>query len=730
MIIILKMKMTKIKLLLCILFSMIGICVNAQQTSLTIESNSPGWLSSKIGYGDQLTVKNLKVIGYLNNDDLKFIVNLARNYSLNGRLDMEDANFVGNTDVDDNYLIQSDVIFSNPSKEPLSFSYFSYPKSLKGGQNDHAMSGVIIDTLFINTTTNFTGALGARVNNIVIGNNVSILKYPSFNDVRMHSTIETVTFPSSLKEIRETWNIGGGSFSTIGEYFYIKNGKKFKDFPSLERMVASFKIEEMSDSLFFPSIKVLSLRGSMFKDGIHVFIGENIDTLEMPNKNSEINLHFSSSIPPRMERSLVFHQLPTNSYKVILYVPKGSVNAYRKCFENNGTNITIYEEKQPVTDIMLEKHELTLDVGESHMLKVNVEPSNADNKKVIWNSDNPDIVSVNTNGEVKALKSGETIIRVISEDGGYTDSCKVNVIYHVTDISLNETSVIFDNIGERMQLVATINPPNAYDKRVIWKSSNNNVCTVLESGIVVAMDVGNAIITATSVDGGFVATCMVTVLQPVTSINLNKHTMKIRVGSYEELHVTVSPDNASDKSVSWSSSDHNVIDVDDKGMVTARNAGKAFVIVKSKANDILKDSCEVIVLQPVTGVIISEPTITFGSIGSTKQLSATVLPNNASDKSVRWESSNVSICMVSDNGLVVAVGTGTAVVSVTTIDGGYIAVCVVTVTESDGIMTMEVDDLTGNEQIYDIQGKCIQSLQKGINIIRMNDGTIKKVIVK
>ncbi|MBQ5456808.1 MAG: Ig domain-containing protein, partial [Prevotella sp.] len=196
------------------------------------------------------------------------------------------------------------------------------------------------------------------------------------------------------------------------------------------------------------------------------------------------------------------------------------------------------------------------------------------------------------------------------------------------------------------------------------------------------------------------------------------------------LHVTVSPDNASDKSVSWSSSDHNVIDVDDKGMVTARNAGKAFVIVKSKANDILKDSCEVIVLQPVTGVIISEPTITFGSIGSTKQLSATVLPNNASDKSVRWESSNVSICMVSDNGLVVAVGTGTAVVSVTTIDGGYIAVCVVTVTESDGIMTMEVDDLTGNEQIYDIQGKCIQSLQKGINIIRMNDGTIKKVIVK
>ncbi|MBQ1581576.1 MAG: Ig domain-containing protein, partial [Prevotella sp.] len=149
-----------------------------------------------------------------------------------------------------------------------------------------------------------------------------------------------------------------------------------------------------------------------------------------------------------------------------------------------------------------------------------------------------------------------------------------------------------------------------------------------------------------------------------------------------------------------------------------------------KANDILKDSCEVIVLQPVTGVIISEPTITFGSIGSTKQLSATVLPNNASDKSVRWESSNVSICMVSDNGLVVAVGTGTAVVSVTTIDGGYIAVCVVTVTESDGIMTMEVDDLTGNEQIYDIQGKCIQSLQKGINIIRMNDGTIKKVIVK
>ena len=96
----------------------------------------------------------------------------------------------------------------------------------------------------------------------------------------------------------------------------------------------------------------------------------------------------------------------------------------------------------------------------------------------------------------------------------------------------------------------------------------------------------------------------------------------------------------------------------------------------------------------------------------------------------RKQGKNTSVCTVSGSGVVVAVGTGTTVISVTTTDGGYVAVCVATVSDSSGIMTLEIDSLTGNEEIYNVQGKRMNALQRGLNIIRMSDGTTKNVIIK
>ena len=168
----------------------------------------------------------------------------------------------------------------------------------------------------------------------------------------------------------------------------------------------------------------------------------------------------------------------------------------------------------------------------------------------------------------------------------------------------------------------------------------------------------------------------------------------------------------------------------DIGVVTAKKGGKTFIVAWANSNPDAKDSCEVTVLQPVTGISVSDASLSFDGIGGVKQLSATVQPEDASDKSVRWESSNTAVCTVSSSGIVVAVGVGVSVVYVTTVDGGYVAVCIVTVKESDGIMTIDVDALTGNETIYDVQGKRISKLQHGINIIRMTDGTTRKVVVE
>ena len=136
------------------------------------------------------------------------------------------------------------------------------------------------------------------------------------------------------------------------------------------------------------------------------------------------------------------------------------------------------------------------------------------------------------------------------------------------------------------------------------------------------------------------------------------------------------------------------------------------------------------VLQPVTGIEIDKKSITFTSTGESCQLSATVKPDDASDKTVRWFSSNTAVCTVSKSGVVIATGAGNAIVTATSVDGGFVAVCIVTVNESSGILDIEIDKLTGNEQIYDAQGKKQNSIKKGLNIIRMGDGTTRKVVVK
>lgn len=336
----------------------IASCVSsfAQQTSLVVDCQTPGWLSSKISYGDQMTVESLKVIGYLNEQDLKFISNLASYYSLHKRLDLEDANIVGNTPDKNNYLINDEDIFGNGGGsqvviDNLYFQFFSYPKNLTGG-DARAMNRLSIDTLYINTTTEFTGALMAKVNHIKIGDNVTILKYPSFNDVSKRGSawpiIESIEFPSTLKEIRETWN-SSKSYNTIN--CNIEKGIKNKVYPSLERLVASFKnVGYMPDSIFFPKIKFLSLdrynqySGNMFKGGMHVFIGNDIETVTEMGQAYGINLHFSNPVPPVLEGSLPYHyQLKNDSY-FRLYVPKGSSAAYRALFKDNGTNVTIIEE--------------------------------------------------------------------------------------------------------------------------------------------------------------------------------------------------------------------------------------------------------------------------------------------------------------------------------------------------------------------------------------------------
>ena len=333
----------------------------------------------------------------------------------------------------------------------------------------------------------------------------------------------------------------------------------------------------------------------------------------------------------------------------------------------------------PVASVSLSSTELTLTEGDTYEIVATVNPSNASEKTVTWSSSNTAVATVSSSGIVTANNVGTAAITVKTDDGGKTASCSVTVKpVSVSSVTLDKETLTL-KIGETYSLTATVLPENAANKRVSWSSSNTSVAMVNSNGKVTAISVGSAIITVTTEDGGKKATCSVSVNPiPVTGVSLNKTSMTLLIGGTEKLTATVSPSNATNKNVTWSSSNTNIATVDSNGNVSAISVGTAIITVKTEDGGKMA-TCSVTVNPiSVTGVSLDQTSLTLTE-GDTKTLTATVSPSNATDKSVTWSSSNTSVATVSSSGLVTAKSAGSATITVTTKDGSKTATCKVTV---------------------------------------------------
>ena len=242
---------------------------------------------------------------------------------------------------------------------------------------------------------------------------------------------------------------------------------------------------------------------------------------------------------------------------------------------------------QWVTSISLDKTSITLNEGQEQTLIPTVNPSNATDKSLNWTSSNTSVATVNAEGKVTAVSKGTATIKAEAKDGsGKYASCSVSVKRIISSIQLNKTSLVLyrgtSDVSET--LAATVIPSDASNTAVTWTSSNTSVATVSSSGVVTGISRGTAAITVTANDGnGAQATCEVEVKQYVTSISLNKTSLSLEIGDEVTLSVTILPDNANDKSYTWSSSDSAIASVDNSGKVTAKAKGKA--TIKTTAND-------------------------------------------------------------------------------------------------------------------------------------------------
>lgn len=326
-----------------------------------------------------------------------------------------------------------------------------------------------------------------------------------------------------------------------------------------------------------------------------------------------------------------------------------------------------------VSSVTLNSESLSMTEGESFKLNATVAPDNATDKTVIWSTSDAGIANVE-DGMVTAVKPGTATITAASKDGGAKVTCPVTVAARevpVESITLSQSEATLTK-GETVTLKATVKPENTTET-VVWTTNNASVATV-KDGVVTAVGIGAASITATA--GGKNASCTVTVKESyiaVTSISLNQTSISVLEGQSFTLKATVKPDDASDKTVTWSSSDESIATVYG-GKVTGVKAGTATVTATAGDKSV---NCQV---QVTPYIAVESVTLDYTELslplGASETLTATVLPDNATDRSIQWTSSDSRIVSVR-NGHISAVAVGTAVITAKA--GEKSASCTVTV---------------------------------------------------
>ncbi|MDR3601238.1 MAG: cell wall-binding repeat-containing protein [Desulfosporosinus sp.] len=311
------------------------------------------------------------------------------------------------------------------------------------------------------------------------------------------------------------------------------------------------------------------------------------------------------------------------------------------------------------------------------------------------------------------INSKLSLMAVITALGGYTVVMDSNVAQvsngptssvnpgstsvAVTGLTLNHPTLSLMAGGTSSILTATVAPNNATDQVVSWSSSNPSVATVV-GGIVTPIAAGTATITATTHDGGKMATSVVSVLAnraavAVTGLTLNHPTLALTTGNTNgTLVATVIPSNATNQVVTWSTSNTAVATVVN-GVVTPVGVGTTIITATTQdggkmATSVVSVSAATITSGghsgghsstiAVTGLTLNQPTLALKIGEATGTLVATVAPSNATDQVVTWSTSNTAVATVV-NGIVTPVGAGTATITATTHDGAKVATSIVTV---------------------------------------------------
>ena len=335
--------------------------------------------------------------------------------------------------------------------------------------------------------------------------------------------------------------------------------------------------------------------------------------------------------------------------------------------------LAIYEPDDPaITPLLEEELEykvIAVAAGSTVNLSAVCTPMDASNKTVRFTTDDEGVARVMNNKALKAIQRGECDMTMTSADNPEaTETFRILVTQPVKSIQIQAENKTVAS-GSTIRLTGECQPADASIKGIVWASKNPQIASVDSNGNVTGLKRGNAVITATAADGsGAKGNITISVIQPVTGLRISPAEIRVTTGRYTQAKVTVQPADASDKSVTWTSSDERIATVVN-GRVTGQKAGTCTVTCASKTNPEITASATVIVSQLVTRIEFTnqKDELSFRT-GEKLQLQWEVLPDDATDTAVTFKSAHPKIATVDSNGMLTAISRGTATIYATAQD--------------------------------------------------------------
>ena len=483
------------------------------------------------------------------------------------------------------------------------------------------------------------------------------------------SSLPSINIPNSVKSIGfgTFWGCSSLMSVTIPNSVTTIGGHAFYECSSLTSVTIPNSVTNIGDNAFESccSLTSVTIPNSVTFIGGCVFYGCS-------------NL---SSITCLAETPPTAYTNSFSDYSATLHVPARSLNAYQTT-----SPWSKFYNIQPIGQaysISLSPTSAVIEKGDFIYLKATVTPYDDYAPQVTWSSSNTAVATVDEWGMVTAVGTGNAVIT--ARAGNASATCSVRVVAHT--VTLDQSSVSIP-IYSTVQLHATITPDDEYAPSVTWSSSHPGVATVTQSGLVKGYMTGTATITARA--GQSTATCVVTVTPVLaTGIALNASQLTMEVGEPFRLVATVYPGNVSNGAVAWMIPANDVVSASWNGnecVILAEKAGTVRIGARTTDGTNLTAYCTITVNTPfvmATSITIMPSNLTM-NVNETYQLHATVLPLDATNKTVAWSSSNTSVATVTSNGVVRALKAGNATITASTTDGSQLTVqCKATVIGGD-----------------------------------------------